>query len=96
RGLLNACGQLELLPRISVNFHAYALTLNLVEKVRATPRLPGVRLGVEVLALGLRVDDPRICVDFYAYAWTSKAKLVATPRLDQGMPRRGLLMMKHA
>ncbi|MED6140866.1 hypothetical protein PIB30_097594, partial [Stylosanthes scabra] len=65
RGLWNACELLELLPRIRVDFHAYAWTLNLVGKVRATPRLPGVRLGMDVLALGLRVVDPRIrlCVD---------------------------------
>ncbi|MED6188959.1 hypothetical protein PIB30_090944, partial [Stylosanthes scabra] len=54
RGLWNACELLELLPRLRVDFHAYAWTLNLVGKVRATPRLPGVRLGVDVLALGLR------------------------------------------
>ncbi|MED6164974.1 hypothetical protein PIB30_095309 [Stylosanthes scabra] len=56
-----------------VDFHAYAWTLNLVVKVEATPRLPGACLGVEVLALGLRDDDPRICVDFYAYAWIGRA-----------------------
>ncbi|MED6150538.1 hypothetical protein PIB30_073291 [Stylosanthes scabra] len=53
------------LPRLCVDS-------KLVDNIRATPRLPGVRLGMEVLALGLRVDDPRICVDFYAYAWIGK------------------------
>ncbi|MED6178458.1 hypothetical protein PIB30_107792, partial [Stylosanthes scabra] len=50
------------------------------------PRLPGARLGMAALGQGLMI---------HAYAWTStplrgKVRIGAMPRLDQGMPRRGL------
>ncbi|MED6175808.1 hypothetical protein PIB30_081844 [Stylosanthes scabra] len=69
RGLPRLCVDSGMLVSYLSCFHTYAWTLNLVGKVRATPRLPGVRLGVDVLALGLRVVDPCICVDIYAYTW---------------------------
>ncbi|MED6141121.1 hypothetical protein PIB30_100184 [Stylosanthes scabra] len=81
RGLPCLCVDSGMLVSYLSCFHAYAWTSTHTRGLprlcvdselgweRAMPRLPGVRLGVDVLALGLRVVDPRICVDIYAYAW---------------------------
>ncbi|MED6186201.1 hypothetical protein PIB30_064502, partial [Stylosanthes scabra] len=65
-------------------FYAYAWALEQVEGVKATPRVPGARLGVGVALLDLRRKGPRLearlsvgallaRLVIHAYAWAFHA-----------------------
>ncbi|MED6200015.1 hypothetical protein PIB30_081222, partial [Stylosanthes scabra] len=71
---------IHLLPRIGLVCYAYAWALEQVEGVKATPRIPGARLGVGVALLDLRRKGPRLearlgmgallaRLVIHAYAW---------------------------